>query len=185
MSSPISRSTIHPWVTHTTGVADSARRRWEQRVFGPSDTDAPEGTLAEVLRVRGRLPDHVVVGVGVGVARYLDVLHQAGHVHGDVRPASVLLPGHDLLWLTDPEADPESSVQADLSALALMLVRCATGLEIDGAAEWTPELLVEVGCSPELAALIGALQPSAGATAAAMLLGRSDQSLPRRSNDLA
>jgi hypothetical protein len=185
MSSSNSRSTAHPSVSRTVGAADSARHRWEYRVFRPADTDPPEGTLAEILQVDGRLPDHVVLGVGVGVARYLDVVHQAGHRHGNVCPASVLLPGNDLLWLTDPQTNSTGSVQDDLTALVLMLVKCATGLEIDDSVEWSAEFLVKVGCSPELAEVIGAIQPNAGAAAAAVLLGRSDQSLPRRSKDLA
>lgn len=185
MSSPNSRSTVHPSVARTPGDADTALRRWEQRVFEPSSANTPPGTLAEALQADGRLPDHVVLGVGVGVARYLDVLHRAGHVHGDVRSASVLLPGNDLLWLTDPGASPKNSAADDLTALALMLVKCATGLEIDGSAEWTPESLVNVGCSPALAEMIAAIRPDAGAAAAVSLLERSDQSLPRRSKDLA
>ena len=168
---------------HTTA---SARRRWEARVFAPPSEIATTVTLAEILQSEGPLPDHLISGVGVGIARYLEVLHQAGHVHGDVQPASVLLPGNNVLWLTDP-ADEHHACSAtdDLTSLVITLVECATGLVIDASAEWTPELLIHLGCSPVLAEAIGAIRPQAGAAMATMVLARPDQALPRRRSDLA
>jgi len=186
MSSLIRRSSAHPSTTSSPHTTDSARRRWEARVFIPSSENTNTATLAEVLQRDGPLPDHLVSGVGVGIARYLDVLHRAGHVHGDVQPASVLLPGNNMLWLTDPAVEHHAGSAADdLTSLVITLIECATGLDIDASVEWTPELLIHVGCSPVLAKAIGAVRPEAGAATASMALARPDQALPRHSSDAA
>jgi hypothetical protein len=186
MSSPIDRSSAHPSMTNAPHLTDSARQRWETRVFPPPPQIATTATLAEILQSQGPLPDHLVSGIGVGIAQYLDVLHQAGHVHGDVRPASVLLPGNNVLWLTDPAVEYRAcSAADDLTSLVITLVECTTGLALDASAEWTPELLIHLGCSPVLAEAIGAIRPHAGAERATLVLARPDQALPQRSNDLA
>ncbi len=157
-------------------------------MFGAStrhEPHAPAGTLAEILAVQGPLPDHQVAGVGVGIAQYLAVLHQSGRVHGDVQPAAVLLPGHDVLWLAPRLSPRAATAAADLTKLAITLVECATGLVIDGAESWTPESLVEIGCSTAMADVIGSIRPQAGAASAVDALTRPDQVLPRRSNDFA
>lgn len=176
----------HPSMRNRSHAADSARRRWDARVFGSSSQRPVSGTLAELLAQDGSFADHLVAGIGVGIAQYLEVLHHAGHVHGDVRPASILLPGNDTLWLVDPVGDALDRSRADdIAALAITLVECATGLRFDASANWTPELLTQVGCSARLAQAIGSIQPAAGATATAALLKREDQALPRRSSDFA
>jgi len=186
MSSWFPGSSAHPSLARPRPAGDSARGRWDARVFGSDKPPPAPGSLAEILMSDGPLPDHQVLGVGVGIAWFLEVLNRAGHAHGDIRPGSVLLPGNDVLWLTPPSATlSPASVAVDLTALAVTLVECATGLGIDAAAEWTPEHLVEVGCSSTVAEAIGAIRPAAGPGAAAELLTRDDQSLPRRSSDFA
>ncbi|WP_432493269.1 serine/threonine-protein kinase [Kineococcus gypseus] len=52
---------------------------------------APGGSLAEVLRRRGRLGAAEVVGLLAVLGPALEELHSAGVVHGDVSPGNVLL----------------------------------------------------------------------------------------------
>jgi eukaryotic-like serine/threonine-protein kinase len=52
------------------------------------------GTLADLLRERGRLDVEEAVGIALGVLDALAVAHAAGIVHRDVKPGNVLLP-HD------------------------------------------------------------------------------------------
>jgi hypothetical protein len=184
MSSLIRRSSAPPSTTNSPHTTDPARRRCEARVFAPPCENTDTTTLAEVLQRDGPLPDHFVSGVGVGIASYLDVLHRAGHVHGDVQPASVLLPGNNMLWLTDPVVKHHAGSAADdLVSLIVTLIECATGLDVDASVEWTPELLIHVGCSPVLATTIGAVRPEAGAAIASMALARPDQALPQHKTD--
>jgi len=48
-------------------------------------------SLAAVLAEHGRLPEPVVASLAVGLAEALRAIHDAGAVHGDLRPATVFL----------------------------------------------------------------------------------------------
>ncbi|WP_462187516.1 MULTISPECIES: serine/threonine-protein kinase [unclassified Frankia] len=55
-------------------------------------TEYVEGTsLAEAVRARGRLEDHLVRGLAVGLADALVAIHAAGVVHRDLKPSNILL----------------------------------------------------------------------------------------------
>jgi hypothetical protein len=89
-----------------------------------------------------------------------------------------------MLWLTDPVVKHHAGSAADdLVSLIVTLIECATGLDVDASVEWTPELLIHVGCSPVLATAIGAVRPEAGAAIASMALARPDQALPQHKTD--
>src|SRR5215469_3254463 len=52
---------------------------------------APGPSLAAVLAGHGRLPEPAVACLAVGLAEALRAMHDAGAVHGDLRPATVFL----------------------------------------------------------------------------------------------
>jgi serine/threonine-protein kinase len=61
-----------------------------------------EGTsLAAVLGRRGALPSSVVLALGKQLMRALDAAHDQGIMHGDVKPANLLLATDGLLKVTD------------------------------------------------------------------------------------
>lgn len=61
-----------------------------------------EGTsLAAVLSRRGRLPTSVVLALGKQLMRALAAAHDRGVMHGDVKPANLLLANDGLLKVTD------------------------------------------------------------------------------------
>src|SRR5215469_13620862 len=53
----------------------------------------PGPSLAAVLAGHGRLPEPAVASLAVGLAEALRAIHDAGAVHGDLRPATVFLAG--------------------------------------------------------------------------------------------
>lgn len=59
------------------------------------------GTLADLLRQRGRLDVEEAVGIALGVLDALAVAHAAGIVHRDVKPGNVLLPDDGGVKLSD------------------------------------------------------------------------------------
>src|SRR5689334_22498894 len=61
-----------------------------------------EGTsLAAVLARRGALPSSVVLALAKQLMRALDAAHEQGIMHGDVKPANLLLATDGLLKVTD------------------------------------------------------------------------------------
>jgi serine/threonine-protein kinase len=61
-----------------------------------------EGTsLAAVLARRGTLPASIVLALGKQLMRALDAAHEQGVMHGDLKPANLLLANDGLLKVTD------------------------------------------------------------------------------------
>jgi eukaryotic-like serine/threonine-protein kinase len=58
-------------------------------------------TLAEIVARWGPLPPERVARIGLQVAYALDVAHQAGIAHRDVRPANVMVAADGTTWLAD------------------------------------------------------------------------------------
>lgn len=161
-----------------------------------------ECSLADVLDERGPLPESEVRAVGATAAEALTRVHDAGLVHGDVKPANLLLSDSGDLWLADFDAasaadgrplerfspgrlSPGTSSRpaADVKALALALVELSTGTLIDPDVPWRAGDLRRLGCSPALSAAISFMLgdmdsvPSARATAE-MLDGADTDALP-------
>lgn len=102
------------------GVRDAARREVEvaRRVSHPNlvavhdlvATDAglflvteyaEGGSLRDLLRDRGPLPPAEVAAIGAQALAGLEALHEAGVVHGDLKPENVLLDGGGRVKLAD------------------------------------------------------------------------------------
>ena len=116
-------------------------------------------SLADVLHERGPLPDGEVRAVAAAAAAAIARVHEAGLVHGDVKPANLLLSGGGELWLADFDtaarpADGKPLVRyspgrlppgtparpgADIAALAVSLVELSTGALVgSGSADGEP-----------------------------------------------
>ena len=130
-------------------------------------------SLADVLQERGPLPDGQVRAVGAAAAAALARVHEGGLVHGDVKPANLLLSHDGELWLADFDAAAPAGGQplerfspgrlppgapalpaADIVALALTLVELSTGALLDACVAWQAADLRRLGCSPALSAEI-------------------------------
>ncbi|WVZ74113.1 hypothetical protein U9M48_022336 [Paspalum notatum var. saurae] len=61
----------------------------------------PGGSLGDVLRRRGRLPEHTIAGVARCVLCGLRHLHRLGIVHGDVKPSNLLVGRHGEVKIAD------------------------------------------------------------------------------------
>jgi serine/threonine protein kinase len=161
--------------------------------------DAARCSIADVLADRGRLSAPEVRGVAVATAHALARCHDHGLVHGDVKPANLLLSVDGQLWLTDFDAaGPTGSLRRrgspgrgatatltpadDIRALAATAVECAIGHCVDLAAAWSALQLAELGCPADLAAeLAMVLRRPTSATAFAELLDTGSTALPRAS----
>lgn len=156
------------------------------------------GSLADVVAERGVLPEAECRGVGVAVARALAHIHSRGWVHGDVKPANVLVAPDTTVWLADFDAaaptghprrrgtpgrgarpGPLHPAQ-DLHALGVLMAECATGVVIDPAVPWPAKSLAFLGVPARLAADLAALlsHPCTADTAIG-LLDRGITRLPR------
>ena len=128
-------------------------------------------SLADVLDERGPLPEGEVRAVGAAAAAALARVHAAGLVHGDVKPANLLLSHDRELWLADFDAacpadgrplerfspgrlppGAPARFAADMTALALTLVELSTGILPDPGASWRAADLRRLGCSPAISA---------------------------------
>ena len=153
-------------------------------------------SLADVLHERGPLSDGEVRAVAAAAATTLARVHGAGLVHGDVKPANLLLSGGGELWLADfdtaaaadgkplvryspgrlPPGSP-ARPEADIAALAVSLVELSTGALVDPAVRWRAGDLRRMGCPPslstEIAFLMGDPDLRPTAQAAASMFHRS------------
>ena len=159
-------------------------------------------SLADVLHERGPLPEGEVRAVGAAASAALARVHKAGLVHGDVKPANLLLSHNRELWLADFDAaraadgrplerfspgrlppGAPARFAADMTALALALVELSTGILLDPGASWRAADLRRLGCSPalsaELSLMLGGDGSAPDARAAAEMLARpGTDSLP-------
>ena len=63
----------------------------------------PEKTLRDVLEERGRLEPSELLRIMKPAAAELAWLHQAGRIHGNIRPETVLLSGRRWFCYSLPE----------------------------------------------------------------------------------
>lgn len=160
-------------------------------------------SLADVLHERGSLPDTEVRAVGAAAAAALARVHAAGLVHGDVKPANLLLSRDGELWLADFDATCAADGQplarfspgrlprgararfdVDMTALALTMVELSTGILLDPATSWRSDDFRRLGCSPalsaELAFMLGGDGSALSARRVARMLAQDGTvSLPR------
>jgi serine/threonine protein kinase len=154
------------------------------------------GTVADVLAERGPLPPPECRGVGVAAALALARLHGRGLVHADVKPANLVLAPGGGIWLIDladsgavgaprtahsPGRGAAATLRPDddVTALAVAVAECASGLVVDPTGPWSTDLLVALGIPPDLATDLGAVMGDRlPARAAAARLGTGDHRLP-------
>ena len=162
------------------------------------ETVAGNGSLADVLAERGRLSETECRAIGSRIAAALGSIHERGIVHGDIKPANIVMAPDGDLWIADFDAaGTTSSARArgtpqrlrnratldqsdDLVGVALLIAECATGILIDPTAEWSAPALTQLGCSSELAHdLAAVLADPSDPRRVAALLGSAEDSLPR------
>ncbi len=161
------------------------------------ETVAGDGSLADVLAERGRLSEAECRGVGSRIAAALAEVHERGVVHGDVKPANIVIAPDGGLWIADFDAaGPVSSPRSrgtpqrlvnhstldrsdDTVGVALVVAECATGIVIDPTVEWSALALAQLGCSNDLAHdLAAVLADPTDLRRVAALLGSPEGRLP-------
>lgn len=161
------------------------------------ETVACDGSLADVLAERGRLSEPECRGIGSRIAAALASVHERGLVHGDVKPANILMAPDGDVWIADfdaagPVSGPRTrgtpqrlrsrstlECSDDIVGVALVVAECATGVVIDPTVEWSASDLAQLGCSSELADdLAAVLAEPVDPRRVAALLGRADDRLP-------
>ncbi len=154
-------------------------------------------SLADVLHERGPVAEGEVRAVGTAAAAALARMHASGLVHGDIKPANMLLSLNRELWLADFDAvcpadgrplerfspgrlppGAPALPATDVAALGLALVELATGAILDPGATWRAADLRRLGCSPSLSAELSFMLDGDGRTLSALdaakMLGRGD-----------
>lgn len=152
-------------------------------------------SLADVLHERGPLPEGEVRAVGAAAAAALARVHATGLVHGDIKPANLLLSHQRELWLADFDAarpadggplerfspgrqlpGTAARFDTDVSALALALIELSTGMLLDPGMSWHDDDLRRLGCpkdlSTELSCMLNGNDIEMGAGRAARLLAQ-------------
>ena len=161
------------------------------------ETVAGNGSLADVLAERGRLSETECRAIGSRIATALAEIHERGVVHGDIKPANIVLAPDGDLWISDFDAAGTISSSRsrgtpqrlrnhttldrsdDIVGVALIVAECATGILIDPTAEWSAVALTHLGCSNELAHdLAAVLADPTDPHRVAALLGNHDERLP-------
>ena len=147
--------------------------------------EAAACSLADVLHERGPLPEAEVRGVAVAAAGTLIRVHRAGIVHGDVKPANLLLSDDGLLWLADFDAaapsdgrtltrfspnrvpsNAHAAPETDILGLAMTLIELASGALVDPEVVWNADDLSRLGCPPRLSADIACVLGALGEASA-------------------
>lgn len=161
------------------------------------ETVAGNGSLADVLAERGRLSETECRAIGSRIATALAEIHERGVVHGDIKPANIVLAPDGDLWIADFDAAGTISSSRsrgtpqrlrnhttldrsdDIVGVALVVTECATGIVIDPTADWSALALAQIGCSYELAHdLAAVLTDPTDPHRVAALLGNPDERLP-------
>lgn len=133
-------------------------------------TNCPRGrSLAELMTESGRLGEPESRWIGSLVAAALLPIHERGLAHGDVRPNNVVITNDDEICFTDyevPVSEPNPNTthsppnpsestspaqRADIIAVALIVVQCATGVVLDPRVGWSRFALARLGCGTQLA----------------------------------
>jgi serine/threonine-protein kinase len=118
----------HPGVVvvHDAGVQEGVAFLVMERVEGPS--------LAELLRT-GPLDPERAAGLLAQLARTLDHLHAQGLVHGDVKPANVLVPPDDHVKLADFGGVRRTGEKADRGTPGWLSPEVASGAPLTPAGD--------------------------------------------------
>ena len=151
-------------------------------------------SLADILHERGTMTESEVRSVAVESAEALARVHRQGLVHGDIKPANILLSNTGQLWLADFDsaqlADGKPLTRAsvervsqylrvprylratpemDVLALIVTVVELATNTLIDPTVSWRADDLHKLGCPLQLSSDIASvLNSSSKATAEAI-----------------